>query len=135
MYDTPASLNPALYEEFTYRVAGCFVNDDRNAVEVSVHLRGWKHREWSRSEGQHKVYMYVQVRVDGRLAHELELAERKSAIPSLQPDAVYLNTLLLMHLRAGAVSMALEQADWLCRAVDEYLQAAARSQELQGRAA
>ena len=34
-----------LYEEQPERVAGCFVADDRQQPEVSVHLRGWRHRD------------------------------------------------------------------------------------------
>ena len=119
----------AMYEEFSTRIAGCFVNDDRDSSEISVHLRGWKHRQWSRDNSQHKVYLYVQIRVDDRLAHELDLNRR--AVP------LGLNELLRVYLCPTAVGQSygiahkqppenikgVEQVGWLCQAVDEYLQA------------
>lgn len=128
----------AIYEEFCTRIAGCFVNDDRNAAEISVHLRGWKHREWSRNEGHRKVYLYVQIRVDDRLAHELELNKRAVSPASL---VELLQAYLCPPAKSShdyhicsAAANGMNQATWLCQAVDEYLQTAAKSQALQGNA-
>ena len=139
--DGPGEFLAALYDDISTRVAGCFVDDDRDAVEVAVHLRGYKHREWSKADGQRKVWLYVQVKVDGRLAHELELNRMHSAPASL-------NMLLRCYLCPASVGQSYgvthkepaenvkgaEQVEWLCRAVDEYLQASARTTFLLGRA-
>lgn len=122
----------AMYEEFYTRVAGCFVNDDRDSSEISVHLRGWKHRQWSRDDGQRKVYLYVQIRVDDRLAHELDL-NRRAVPPACLVDL--LQAYLCPAPRLEVYKKGAEQVDWLCRVVDEYLQAAAKFQALQGNAA
>lgn len=136
--DGPGEFLNALYQEVLTRVAGCFVNDDRTAIEVSVHLRGWRHREWSKNEGQRKVWLYVQVQVDGRLAHELELNRMHSA-------PIGLRGLLSIYLvdgwdnsnqfSSGDEAKGREQVEWLCRAVDQYLEASARAGQLLGRAA
>lgn len=101
-----------LYEEQTERVAGCFVADDRQQPEISVHLRGWRHRD----ANSRRTWLFVQVRVSGRLAHELELSKADAA-------PVSLNLLLRNYLCAAPSDERIgnEQTEWLCRAVTERL--------------
>ena len=84
-----------LYEEQTERVAGCFVADDRQQPEISVHLRGWRHRDTD----SRRTWLFVQVRVSGRLAHELELSKADAA-------PVSLNLLLRNYLCAAPQTSA-----------------------------
>ena len=93
-------------------VAGCFVADDRQQPEVSVHLQGWRHRD----ADSRRVWLFVQVRVNGRLAHELALSKADAA-------PVSLNLLLRNYLCAAPSDERIgnEQTEWLCRAVTERL--------------
>lgn len=117
MFDAPEGKGEfldLLYEEQTERVAGCYVADNRQLPEVTVHLRGWRHRE----PGSRRTWLFVQVRVDGRLAHELELSKADTA-------PISLNALLRLYLCAAPSDERTggEQAEWLCRAVSERLAA------------
>lgn len=133
MFDAPEGKGDylaTLYKEVSSRVAGCFVADDRTATEVSVHLRGWQHREWSRNESHRKVWLFVQVQIDGRVAHELELGR-------MLDTPIGLNSLLRLYLcqQSADECKGGEQAEWLCRAVTERLEADARSLVLQAKVA
>lgn len=88
-----------LRDEELVRVAGC----QAKAGDIAVFLRGWKYKD---APDSRVVWQYVQIVINGRTAHEIDLEQ-----------ITFLQSLLRVYLEA-------EQTEWLVRSVTEYLETA-----------
>jgi len=86
-----------LRDEERVRVAG----GEAKAGDIAVFLRGWKYKDEPDSS---VVWQYVQIVINGRVAHEIDLEQ-----------IAFLQSLLRVYLEA-------EQTEWLVRSVTEYLE-------------
>lgn len=86
-----------LRDEELVRVAGC----QAKAGDIAVFLRGWKYND---APDSRVVWQYVQIVINGRTAHEIDLEQ-----------IAFLQSLLRVYLES-------EQTEWLVRSVTEYLE-------------